>query len=75
MKYRCAGSLSVKVMYITGDDEMPYSAVQAQIPYEYTLEIPGITREDMSNVQVKLVNTELLEQEELVLLYSPFHRY
>lgn len=64
---RLMGSLSVKVMYITGDDEMPYSAVQAQIPYEYTLEIPGITREDMSNVQVKLeqLQVTMLDGEEM----------
>jgi LysM repeat protein len=61
------GSLLIKVMYITGDDEMPYSAVQAQIPYEYTLEIPGIGEEDMSNVQVKLeqLQVTMLDGEEM----------
>lgn len=48
------GSLSVKVMYITGDDEAPYSLAKAQIPYEYTLEIPGIEAQDMGRVQARL---------------------
>ncbi len=48
------GSLLVKVMYITGDDETPYSSAQAQIPYEYTLEVPGIEAQDLGRVQARL---------------------
>lgn len=54
------GSLQVKVMYITGDDEVPYSAAQAQIPYEYTLEVPGISREDMGDVRVQLEQLQVM---------------
>lgn len=61
------GSLQVKVMYITGDDEVPYSAAQAQIPYEYTLEVPGIAPEDMGNVQVQAEQLQvvMLDGEEM----------
>ncbi len=61
------GSLLVKVMYITGDDEAPYSAAQAQIPYEYTLEVPGITQADMGNVQARLeqLQVTMLDGEEM----------
>lgn len=48
------GSLLVKVMYITGDDETPYSLARAQIPYEYTMEVPGIEAQDLGRVQAQL---------------------
>ncbi len=61
------GSLSVKVMYITGDDETPYSSAQEQIPYEYTLEVPGIAQSDMGNVQAQLeqLQVTMLDGEEM----------
>ncbi len=61
------GSLLVKVMYITGDDEAPYSAAHAQIPYEYTLEVPGIELEDMGNVQAQIeqMQVTMLDGEEM----------
>lgn len=61
------GSLLLKVMYITGDDEAPYSATQAQIPYEYTLEVPGIAPEDMGKVQAQLeqLQVTMLDGEEM----------
>lgn len=64
---RIQGSLLVKVMYITGDDEVPYSATQAQIPYEYTLEVPGISPEDMGDVraQMEQLQVMMLDGEEM----------
>ncbi len=61
------GSLLVKVMYITGDDENPYSAAQSQIPYEYTLEVPGIEPADMGNVQAQIeqLQVTMLDGEEM----------
>ena len=41
------GSMQVKVLYITGEDEAPYGCATAQIPYRYTLEVPEIAPEDM----------------------------
>ncbi len=61
------GSLQVKVMYITGDDQTPYAAAQAQIPYQYTLEVPDISPEDMSKVhaQVEQLQVTMLDGEEM----------
>lgn len=61
------GSLSVKVMYITGDDEAPYGCAQAQIPYSYTLEVPDIAPEDLGKVhaEVEQLQVTMLDGEEM----------
>lgn len=61
------GSLLVKVMYITGDDEAPYAGASAQIPYEYTLEVPDIAPEDMGKVhaEVEQLQVTMLDGEEI----------
>lgn len=61
------GGVQVKVMYITGDDENPYACVTAQIPYQYTLEVPGICLEDMGKVrgEVEQLQVNMLDGEEL----------
>ncbi|MCR5753904.1 MAG: DUF3794 domain-containing protein [Acetatifactor sp.] len=61
------GSLNVKVMYITGDDEQPYASVTEQFPYEYTLEVPGVTQEDCGRVriQVEQLQVTMLDGEEM----------
>lgn len=61
------GSLQVKVMYITGEDEAPYGCTQAQIPYQYTLEVPGIQPEDMGEIhaEVEQLQVTMLDGEEM----------
>lgn len=61
------GCILVKAMYITGDDEAPYSCVQARLPYEYTMEIPGIEEQDMGKVQARLeqLQVTMLDGEEM----------
>lgn len=61
------GSMLVKVMYITGDDEAPYGGAQAQIPYQYTLEVPDIAPEDLSKVhtEVEQLQVTMLDGEEM----------
>ena len=61
------GSLTVKVMYITGDDEAPYGSTLAQIPYQYTLEIPDIAPEDLSKIhgEVEQLQVTMLDGEEM----------
>ena len=61
------GSLQVKVMYITGEDEAPYGCTQAQIPYQYTLEVPGIQPEDMGDIraEVEQLQVTMLDGEEM----------
>ncbi len=61
------GSVLVKVMYITGEDESPYGSTQAQIPYQYTLEVPDIAPEDMGKVhaEVEQLQVTMLDGEEM----------
>ena len=61
------GSLTVKVMYITGDDEAPYGSTLAQIPYQYTLEVPDIAPEDLSKIhgEVEQLQVTMLDGEEM----------
>lgn len=61
------GCLTVKVMYITGDDTMPYVSTQVMLPYEYTLEVPGIIAGDMGRVraEVEQLQVNMLDGEEL----------
>lgn len=61
------GSVMVRVMYITGEDESPYGSTQAQIPYQYTLEVPGIAPEDMGEVhaEVEQLQVAMLDGEEM----------
>ena len=61
------GSVQVRVMYITGEDEAPYGSTQAQIPYQYTLEVPDIAPEDMGKVraEVEQLQVTMLDGEEM----------
>ncbi len=61
------GGIQVKVMYITGDDENPYACVSDQIPYQYTLEVPGIRSVDMGKVrgEVEQLQVTMLDGEEM----------
>ena len=61
------GSLQVKVLYITGADDMPYASSTAQIPYHYTLEIPGLEKEDICDVKcsVEQLQVTMLDGEEM----------
>ena len=61
------GHMCVKVMYITGDDEIPYACAKAQIPYQYTLEIPDMSPQDLGSVQAKLeqLQVTMLDGEEM----------
>lgn len=61
------GSVQVKIMYITGEDEAPYGSAQAFLPYQYTLEVPDIAPEDMGEVraEVEQLQTTMLDGEEM----------
>lgn len=62
-----SGSLQLCVLYITGNDESPYANMQAQIPYQYTLEVMGITPQDMSRVRARVeqLQVAMLDGEEM----------
>lgn len=61
------GSLTVKLMYITGADDAPYGCAQAQIPYQYTLEVPDISPGDTDTVHaaVEQLQVTMLDGEEM----------
>ena len=54
-------------MYVTGEDEAPYGSAQANIPYQYTLEVPDIAPEDMGEVraEVEQLQVTMLDGEEM----------
>ena len=61
------GSIRVKVLYVTGEDSMPYKSMQQQIPFSYTLEIPGMTEQDRYTVHPELeqLSVTMLDGQEL----------
>lgn len=48
------GVLSVKTLYITGEDDNPYAAFSYLIPYEYHMELPEVMPEGIENLSVEL---------------------
>lgn len=62
-----SGSLNIQVLYITGNDSAPYAKKEAQIPYQYTLEVADITPEDMGKVYVaaEQLQVTMLDGEEM----------
>ena len=59
------GTMGVKILFITGEDTMPYSSVEEQIPFRYTLEIPGLQKTDTCKLQsgVEQMQIQLLDGE------------
>lgn len=49
------GTMTLNCLYVTGDDEKPYGCLRTMIPFEYMLEIPGIS----DAVQTGQIQTEL----------------
>ena len=41
------GMLGVKILYGTGDEDQPYGCLRTVLPFEYSLEVPGMTQEDV----------------------------
>lgn len=64
---RLSGSLQVRVLYITGNDEAPYANASVQIPWQYTLEVKGITAQDPGkvHVQTEQLQVTMLDGEEM----------
>ena len=62
------GTVSVQVMYITGDDASPYNCLKGVIPFSYTLEVPNINpsdsfrlRSDVGQLQVVMIDSEEMD--------------
>lgn len=48
------GSIQVKLLYITGQDETPYGHCSATIPYTYLMDIPAVPEQDLCVVQADI---------------------
>lgn len=62
------GTLGLKVLYITGDDDKPFECLKAFLPFEYMLEIPGMgDGVQMPRVRARLeqLGVNMLDGEEL----------
>lgn len=54
------GMIGIQMMYITGNDEAPYDSTEEQIPFQYTLEIPGLCPSDTVNVHGELEQLQVM---------------
>ena len=61
------GSILVKVLYVTGDDNAPYGSIRRQLPFSYLLEVPGIRPEDSYVIRPELeqLTVTMLDSEEM----------
>ena len=62
------GTVTLQVIYITGDDAAPYNCMKGVIPFSYTLEVPGIAANDsflvhasVGQLQVVMIDSEELD--------------
>lgn len=64
---RLQGSIDLTVLCITENDETPYISTREQIPYEYTLNVTGMTADDQAKIhcEIEQLQVNLLEGEEL----------
>ena len=63
---RLQGSIDLTVLCITEKDETPYLSTHLQLPYEYTLSVPGISEGDQAQVSCELeqLQVNLIDGEE-----------
>ncbi len=62
-----SGVISVKAIYITGDDEAPYACITGDIPFEYKLDIQGMNEECFYQVNacIEQLNANMSDGEEI----------
>lgn len=61
------GTMSIRVLYVTGDDASPYDCVKGMVPFSYTLEVPDICAEDSFRVRagVEQLQVVMIDSEEM----------
>ena len=68
MSITLSGNLSLNMIYISGDDAMPYVSLQTLLPYEYEMEIhKNMDKTSSDDIIMKEVDTHL-EQLQVTLL-------
>ncbi len=62
-----SGVVVVKAIYVTGDDEIPYSCLTGNIPFVYKLDITGINEECSYQVNacIEQLNANMTDGEEM----------
>lgn len=61
------GVLNLQVLYVGGEDDSPYGCKREAIPWNYLLEMPGLSPQDTVRVEacVEQLQTTMLDSEEM----------
>ena len=61
------GTIALQILYVTGNDSSPYSCEKGEVPFTYTLEIPGIEPLDSFRVQASVgqLQVVMVDSEEM----------
>lgn len=61
------GVVMVRTLYITNDDKIPFSSIKGTIPFQYVLDVPGISENSIYDVKacVEQLNVSMVDSEEL----------
>lgn len=61
------GIVFLKILYITGNDEMPFYSVDGMIPFSHVIEAPGITENSIFYLQADLeqLSTSMIDSDEI----------
>lgn len=61
------GIVFLKILYITGNDEMPFYSVDGMIPFSHVIEAPGITEDSRFFLQASLeqLSTSMIDSDEI----------
>ena len=64
---KVAGAFMVKVIYITGNDEVPYACLKGSVPFEHTMEIQNITQDSIFKItaQIEQMTASMSDAEEM----------
>ena len=61
------GIVVLKILYITGNDEMPFYSVEGMIPFSHVIEAPGIREDSTFYLQADLeqLSTSMIDSDEI----------
>lgn len=61
------GVLNLQVLYVNGEDDAPYGCKREAIPWNYLLEVPGVSPRDAVSVEVDVeqLQASMLDSEEM----------
>ncbi|RKJ42357.1 DUF3794 domain-containing protein [bacterium 1XD42-8] len=64
---KITGAVEVQVLYVTADDKIPFFSMKGSIPFEHTIEIPGIEKNSIYEIESSLEQliTNMIDSEEI----------